>query len=270
MRKLVIVLAVVAPLAAFGQYIGNPAGKAIPLGAPDERHHRTCGFAGLDIGYGSFDVDGDYDVVTDGFPGALHSTSDFRETYAAAYVGGNLFGFELEGRLGGTWIDIEDDALTSDPLDDSGGVLIGMGARYGVSPCELLRLGVGGQLQYSYSEGDTLVSDGYGLWREDVSLDLLRGQIFTGLSLDLEASRDFVCSPYAGAGLEFIAGDLTIDDYDDWDWDEEEIGEIEEEHPGFLFGGVDLHLAQRIRVGVEGRTDCRGGWLAQASIGFRF
>jgi opacity protein-like surface antigen len=271
MRKLGIILVLVAPLAAFAQYIGNPAGKAIPRGAPDERYHDTCGFAGIDFGYGSFDVDGQYDVMTGDVPQTIHTTSELRESYVAASVGGNFFGFEIEGRLGGTWIDVQDEAFTADPVDDSDGMLVGMGTRYGFSPCDLLRLGVGGQIHYSYTEGDTLVSDGTDLWAEDVSLDLVRGQLFTGMSLDLEASRDLVFSPYVGAGLEFISGELNIDaDPYGGDWFKQKVGKIKEEQIGFLFGGVDVHLAQHIRVGIEGRTDCDEGWFAQASIGFRF
>jgi opacity protein-like surface antigen len=268
----VVVVVVLAPALAWAQYIGNPAGKAVPRGAPDERHHEVCGFAGFDFGYGSYDVEGDYDVVTGGNPERLHSVSQLKESYFAASIGGNFSGFEIEGRLGGAWIDIDDDQLTEDPLDDSGGVLAGMGARYGFSPCELLRLGLGGQFQYSYSEGDTMVSDGRYYWHEDTELDLFRGELFAGASLDLEASRDVTFSPYLGAGLEFISGELSVDVEDPygWVWYEDDVGDIEEENVGFLFGGLDLHLGQRFRIGMEGRTDCEGGWLANMSFGVRF
>ncbi len=269
MKKLAVLAVLAAPAVVCGQYIGNPCGKAVPFGAPGLRAPLVCGFAGLDIGCGRFDVDSEYDVMSGGIPYDMHETSELRETYFALSAGCNLEGFEFEGQLGGTWIELREDAFTEDPFEDGGGMLVGFGARYGFSPCELLRLGLGGQLQYSYTEGETLVSDGLAVWDEDMALDLFRGQLFAGASLDLEAGRDLVLSPYAGAGLEFLSGELSLNDGHDWYSFEDEVGDIEEDRVGFLFGGLDMHIGRRARIGLEGRTNF-DGWLAQLSFGVSF
>ncbi len=267
MKTLAILAVVVAPSVVCAQYIGNPCGKAVPRGAPGHRPPAVCGFAGLDIGFGSFDVDADYEVVSGGVARTLRETSELRETYFAFSGGGNIEGFELEGRLGGTWIELRDDAFTEDPFQDGGGVLVGFGLRYGFSPAEFLRLGLGGQMEYSYTEGDTRVSDGVSVWKEDIELDLFRGQLFTGASLDLEAGRDLVFSPYAGAGLEFLSGELALDDW--FSPFDDEVADIEEKRVGFIFGGLDMHIGRRARIGLEARTNF-DGWLAQVSFGIRF
>ena len=267
MKRLVILVAIAAPAAVCGQYIGNPCGKAVPRGAPSYRATGACGLAGFDLGLGRFKVDADYDVVSGGLFGTLRETSELRETYFAFSGGVNVEGFELEGRLGGTWIELREDLFTEDPFQDGAGVLVGLGLRYGFSPVEFLRLGLGGQFEYSYTEGDTRVSDGHSVWKEVMTLDLFRGQLFAGASLDLEAGRDLVFSPYAGGGLEFLKGELYLEDWHRWF--DDEVADFDEKHVGFIFGGLDLHIGGRARIGLEARTNF-DGWLAQVSLGIRF
>jgi opacity protein-like surface antigen len=265
MRTALVLLSFVAPITAFAQYIGHPAGKAIPLGVMRSRFGIGSGYAGFEAGYTDLDLEADYEV-TGGF---LRETSNLEESYFAVYGGGHTHGFELEARIGGAFQEIREHALTEDPYEDGGGVLVGGGARWGFSPASPFRLGLGGQFTYTYSEGDSYVSDGFTVFREDVELELWRGQLFAGCGVDLQAGREVTISPYLGAGLGFLDGELTIDSWDGPFYYEEKVGDFDERNVGFVFGGIDIHAGRAFRVGVEGRGN-GSGWVVAATIGWRF
>jgi len=267
MKKLAIVVVIIAPSIACGQYIGNPCGKVVPRGAPSERFPDVAPFIGLDFGFGRFDVEADYWLKGAGLRLTEKETSVLREGYFAFSAGCNINGLELEGRLGGTRIELREDYF--DPYEDGDGILTGFGVRYGFSPAEFVRLGIGGQMQYSHTDGEAVFRDDGYVLIQDMVLDLLRGQIFTGASLDLDAGPDLVFSPYAGAGLEFLYGEVSEDEWFDWESFEEWGIDIEEKRVGFIFGGLDMHIGRRARIGLEARTNF-DGWLAQVSFGIRF
>lgn len=251
-----------------GQYVGNPTGKARPLSL--EAGEEGGGFFGVEGGYTRTDVDADYDVVSGGSLVLLQATSLMRESYFALYGGGYWRGFELEAKLGGSFQEIHEGALSADPFEDGGGILFGMGARWGYAPVEEFRVGFGGQFSYVFSEGDALVSTGSDLFREDIELELWRGEIFGGASLDLPVGPDVVLSPYAGVGAQFLDGEISIDKWDPYLWVlEEDLGDLEQDRYEFFFGGIDLHVRDEFRIGVEGRGN-EAGWAVTASVGWRF
>ena len=269
MRTTAFVAALGLSALCWGQYVGNPAGKACPLSLKAHKGRPTFGFFGIEGGRIDTDIEGSYDVITGTSPGFLKETSNFEESYFALYGGGHFKGFELEAKIGGSFQEIREGALSADPFEDGGGILIGAGARWGFAPVEGFRAGVGGQFSFVYAEGDALVSDGLALYREDIELELWRGELFTGVSLDLPVGPELVLSPYAGVGVQFLDGELTIDEPGPWWYLEDEVADLDEDRTEFFFGGVDLHAGRNFRVGVEGRGNA-SGWVVTVSVGWRF
>ncbi len=259
------------PATASAQYIGNPTGKTVPFGVEKNMFDKEAGFLEFDLGFSSQELDAEYEV-TDGEGGTtlLDETSRLNQGSFVVAGGGHLNGFEIEGKLGFIGQKLEEDRLDKDPLDDAYGILLGTSARWGFSPVRHLRLGLGGQLAFTWSQGDAYVSDSEGLWKEDVELSLFTGQLFTGASLDFQLSNSVVISPYLGAGLEFVAGEL---EYDTWDCCccvyERDLADFDEEDIGMVFGGFDLHLSRQYRVSVEARGKESSGAVV-VSMGFRF
>jgi hypothetical protein len=270
MRNVLTAVLMVAPLGAFGQYIGNPGGKAFPLGAVGRGFRVAHGFAGIEGGYVDQDVDAQYNAVTNGVPRVVSTTSRLQESYFALFGGTHIEGFELDARIGGSFQTIKEQSFTEDPYDDGGGLLIGASGRWGFSPVKPLRLGLGGQFSYTYSEGDAVVSDGGGSYREDIQLDLFRGQLFTGLGLDLAVGKGVTLSPYGGVAAEFLDADLEIKHYTSsccyW---REEVGDLDEDRIELFFGGLDLFVTDQFRAGVEGRGN-GAGWGVTTSVSWRF
>lgn len=254
------------PVTTLGQYVGNPAGKARPLGAVHGFYHDSRGFAGIEGGYTNLDVDAKYNTTSD----ILREVSTFRESYFALYGGGNVHGFEVEAKIGGAFQDVEEKALTEHPFEDGGGVLVGAGARWGVSPVEFLRFGLGGQFLFTYNDGEAIVSDGFTVSLEDVDMEVYRGDLFTGLGLDLPLGADVTLSPYGGIGAQFIDGEISIESWSTCCWTyRERLGDFDEERIEFFFGGLDIHVRDEFRISVEGRGN-GAGWAVTASVGWSF
>jgi hypothetical protein len=269
MKYALFTLTVLIPLSASGQYIGNPGGKAIPLGAVPRGFRGAHGFAGIEGGYMDLDVDAEYRVQSGPVTGLLRETSNLEESFFAVVGGAHTHGFEFEARIGGSFQDLHEGSLTRDPYEDGGGILVGAGARWGFSPVRPLRFGVGGQFSYTYSEGDAVVSSGASVFRDDVLLELWRGQLFTGLGLDIPAGKEVTVSPYLGFALEFVDGQLEIEQWDSFFVYRERVGDFDEERIEVFFGGLDMHVTDEFRLGVEGRGNA-AGWGAMASVGWRF
>ncbi len=269
MRNVFVTLLLMAPLSAVGQHIGNPGGKAFPLGVVGEGFRVAYGYAGIEGGYLRQRVDSRYDVVADGVPGVLRETSTLQESYFAIFGGTHVHGFEVEGRVGGSFQDLHEGDLTEAPYDDGGGVLLGLSGRWGFSPVEPVRLGIGGQFMYSYSEGDAVVVDGDAAFREDIELELFRGQLFTGFGVDISVDADVTISPYVGVAADFIDGELNVEQSYSCCYWREEVGDFDEDRVELFFGGVDVFVTELFRAGVEGRGNA-AGWGVTTSLSWRF
>jgi opacity protein-like surface antigen len=269
MKRALACAACVVPVLGFAQYIGNPAGKAIPLGVTQTAFALGTGYAALEGGYLTMDVEAAYDTTL----GVIEETSTLEEGYFAVVVGGNIEGLEIEAKIGGSFQELQEDWFDEDPFSDGGGIMTGMGARYGFSPFYPFRFGLGGQFQFVYSEGDSYVSSGTFVSHEEIELLVWRAQLFGGVSADLQLGNEVTLSPYIGAGGEFMDGDITLDRYYGCPygcyWDVEEIGDIDEDAIEIFFGGVDLHLSEEFFLGVEGRGN-NAGWVVGGHVGFRF
>lgn len=269
MRISMMLTACLLPVLAMGQYIGNPAGKAVPLSLQYQPLNRPAPFASLDFGVDSFSLDAEYNVDSGATPYVLTEKSRLNQVSAAFSMGANIYGFEFDAKIGGFGQEIEEESLSADPLDDAGGALFGFGARWGFSPVKHLRLGLGGQFTYSWSKGDTYVRDGSNVWREEVEMDLYNTQLFTGASLDLVLGNACLLSPYVGLGLEFIRGDLSYHSWDWHGWEADRLADFDEDHVGFVFGGLDFHFDRRYKVGLEvrGKHSAASGFV---SFGIKF
>ena len=117
---------------------------------------------------------------------------------------------------------------------------------------------------------DAIVSSGPTVFREDIELEYWRGQLFTGLGVDLQAGTDVTISPYVGAGLEFIDGELEIER-----WlscchvFRERVGDLDEDRIELFFGGIDIFVTEQVRLGIEGRGN-GAGWGVATSVSWRF
>ena len=202
--------------------------------------------------------------------GVIREVSNLEEGYFAFYGGAHTNGFEIDAKIGGTFQELREKSLSSDPFEDGGGLIVGTSARWGYSPAYGFRFGLGGQFTYSYSEGRAYVSDDVGrIFRETLDLEFLRGQLFTGISFDLRPRRDVALSPYVGVGAEFIDGSLSIQTWDPWYVYRREVGDLDEKRIPFGFAGLDLHFSRRFRIGIEGKGN-DVGWQAAATVGVTF
>lgn len=260
MKRELIAIVILTPLPALGQYIGNPTGKikSLNLWADPFVERNVFGHAGFE---GGFISDWDFDFRDDVFGGTIDGQLD--EPYGMFTGGAHLWGFEIEGKLGGIGQDVElDDDFPGGPsiFDDFGsaGFFTAASARFGVSPVYPLRLGGGAQIAYSFAVDDI----DFGFVEEDLELDLFRAQVFGGIGVDLRASDDVLFAPYAGIGGAFLDGELHVDHHD--------IGELSEDDALFFFGGCDLHLFRHLRLGVEGQVNNGPGWSVAASVSVYF
>ena len=255
MRKLFLILSLCVPLVASAQYVGNPAGKTEPLGITQPQILFVRGMGGVEGGYHELDVKTRYDVKG----GNIYEKSRLQEGYVAVTGSGHALGAELEAKVGITFPELKESAFAGDPFADGTGIIAGLGARWGFPIFSPVRLGLGGQFTYSDSSGNSGVPlESGGSSTESSNLTMWRGDLFTGLGVDLPFGRWSTIAPYLGAGIQLIDGKLKIKNWQSDYVFNERMGTIKQDRLEFFFGGVDLFLGDNIRLGIEGRGNGNG------------
>ena len=265
MKKLLPVLLLFVPLTVCGQYIGHPAGKNEPRGVtkPDVLYVR--GMGGVEAGYNEVKTKTRYDTGA----GVEESSSTLRDLYFALYGGGHALGAELEAKIGATFQDVRDTSLAEDPFENGVGVIVGGSARWGFQLFDRARLGLGGQLLYSQSDGESIVTLEGTRSLERVTSKLWRGEIFVGGGLDFPLGSTGTLSPYLGAGINLMDGKLTYRDHEPTYPGPERFGTIKQDHLEFFFGGVDFFVMDQVRLSFEGRGNA-SGFGAFCNLGWSF
>ncbi|MBN1443928.1 MAG: hypothetical protein JXA90_14555 [Planctomycetes bacterium] len=304
MRRLLVCITALLPASAWAQYIGHPAGSLLPASRSDDSTsdaRRTVDLGGAEMGItGDWPIEADYTTLL-GARG--ERTSTFSEVYGAVSRGANMpvssiGNFQLAGKVGGVAHKIkEHDIGELYPFDHSGGFLLGLDGRAGISPISPLRFGLGFQVTGTYSTDvfdggftnkledaikeeifDDILDYHEKNWYSDADtreLWLLRTQLFLGGGVDIPISKRVVLSPYGGAGLNLAFGELQlVEDYMSCDSETHSIATIREDRLGIYFGGLDVNITlgeesspRTFVLRLEGQTDGEG-WLAGISLQF--
>ncbi len=249
MGKITLFVLTLLQVSMFAQPIGHPAGPLLSVYEFNKREGILRGVRfGTSISYSHMKLKGKYRSMTS------RTVSDFSETCAVGRGSVLIWpGFEFNLDLGFSFQEIERRNSRTDSYKHGLGIClprcpyeplfssIGLGARYGYTFFDYLRLGCGTHIQGSYST-NTYRNVEFNTKSED--LFLLRSNVYAGGGIDIPVCDILTLSPYGGGGLRFLRGTLTSvnNSFNPFKQSHHKIASFRQKKHEFFFTGLSVYF----------------------------